>query len=380
MNTFYPSIDRAKQWLANNIENNVRLHHLQKYEELLEKLPKAKVSLMPAIDWHIEPLVHQKQKPLYFSINSFAAHYDDIFFLIPDKINKSISDTSSPIRELVNAICQHYIVLYCAPYENHHILLSQIYDYFGFMACEKLLIIADKNSNITIVNDRVYTHVHSITATTTVIHRHAIMRWIEISNQEKVQAALRFADFVLHDDAQLNYYSAARYAHNTLHEWHAQLAGKNSLLTAKELSVLHNHQKLMLRTHQHHQASNATSNLLVKGLLADHALFDYAGLVHISSTAHNTNAHQENKNMLFSEFAQARSIPSLEALTNDVQCSHGSATGYFDYDQLLYLQARGMSQKQAQRLLLQAFSQEILQDLDQEMRESFMAFILTVLP
>ena len=82
----------------------------------------------------------------------------------------------------------------------------------------------------------------------------------------------------------------------------------------------------------------------------------YHGTIRVEQDAAWYVASQNNKNiLLISNDARAVSVPSLEVLTNEVQCFHGSASGRCDDEQLFYLQSRGIDKKQAHRLLLQAF-------------------------
>ena len=85
--------------------------------------------------------------------------------------------------------------------------------------------------------------------------------------------------------------------------------------------------------------------------------------VRMEKEARGAYASQENKNMLLSSGARALSVPSLEVLTHDVHCFHGSAIGRFDEEQLLYAGSRGIDEKTAQRLLLHAFFADLFSDM-----------------
>ncbi len=118
---------------------------------------------------------------------------------------------------------------------------------------------------------------------------------------------------------------------------------------------LEDNNEVVISTTQNHLAAHTTSNVIIKGILYDSSRADYQGMIHISAGAKYSNAVQENKNILLSKTAQAQSIPSIEVLTDEVQCAHASAIGYLDRKQLWYLQSRGIDQEQAQQLLLDAF-------------------------
>ena len=135
----------------------------------------------------------------------------------------------------------------------------------------------------------------------------------------------------------------------------AFLIGEGASISINSAYLLDETHILRLRTVQHHQAAHTSSTLMIKGLLRDSAQAHYHGTIRVEQDARGSVASQNNKNMLMSNNARAVSVPSLEVLTNEVQCFHGSASGRCDDEQLFYLQSRGIDKKQAHRLLLQAF-------------------------
>jgi Fe-S cluster assembly protein SufD len=117
---------------------------------------------------------------------------------------------------------------------------------------------------------------------------------------------------------------------------------------------------VVFNTVQHHQAPYTTSSLVMKGVLYDYAHVSYRGMIRVEKEARHSVSRQENKNIVLSNHAHALSVPSLEVLTNDVHCFHGSALGRFEADQLFYAASRGLDEKKAQSLLLKAFFADLL--------------------
>jgi len=59
--------------------------------------------------------------------------------------------------------------------------------------------------------------------------------------------------------------------------------------------------------------------------------------------------------------ARADSVPNLEIETGEVVgAGHASATGRFDDEQLFYLQARGIPENEARRLVVRGFFAEVI--------------------
>ena len=119
-------------------------------------------------------------------------------------------------------------------------------------------------------------------------------------------------------------------------------------------------QHFHLHTLQRHLQPNCTSDLLIKGCLKDKARSVYQGLIQVAKDAQRTDAYQANRNLLLSDQARADSIPGLEILANDVRCTHGATLGYIDPEHLYYLMARGLPPLDAQRLIVEAFFEPVL--------------------
>jgi len=64
-----------------------------------------------------------------------------------------------------------------------------------------------------------------------------------------------------------------------------------------------------------------------------------------------------------SDEAEADNKPELEIFADDVTCGHGATTGALDESLLFYLRARGLSEKEAQALLIQAFVGEAIESI-----------------
>ncbi len=122
-------------------------------------------------------------------------------------------------------------------------------------------------------------------------------------------------------------------------------------------------QILDFRTNQDHAAPDTTSNLLYKGAVGDSARSVYTGMIRVRPAARGTNAFQTNRNLKLGDDAWAESVPNLEIENNDVRCSHASAVGPVDPDQVFYLESRGVPTPVAERLIVAGFFDEVIDEL-----------------
>ena len=104
----------------------------------------------------------------------------------------------------------------------------------------------------------------------------------------------------------------------------------------------------------------AHSDLLFKGVLADQARGVFSGLIKVELNAQKTDAYQKNRTLLLSDEARSDSVPQLEINANDVRCSHGSTTAPVDEQELFYLRSRGISKPVAEKMLVTAFLEDVL--------------------
>jgi Fe-S cluster assembly protein SufD len=100
--------------------------------------------------------------------------------------------------------------------------------------------------------------------------------------------------------------------------------------------------------------------LLYKGAVQDRSHAIYQGLINARRGAVRVDAFQMNRNLVLNQGARADSLPGLEIDADDLKCSHGSATGNLDPEQLFYLRARGIAESEARRLLVAAFFEEVI--------------------
>ncbi len=118
-------------------------------------------------------------------------------------------------------------------------------------------------------------------------------------------------------------------------------------------------QQLTYNTLQHHEAAHCRSDFLYKAALQDKSRTVWRGMIQVDKAAQRTDGYQRNDNLLLSDQARADSIPGLEILADDVRCTHGSTSGKVDEELIFYAQSRGFTRKEAVRMIVTGFFQQI---------------------
>jgi Fe-S cluster assembly protein SufD len=113
-----------------------------------------------------------------------------------------------------------------------------------------------------------------------------------------------------------------------------------------------------------HAVPNCTSNELFKGILDEESSAVFNGHILVQKDAQNTNAFQNNKNILLTDTASIDTKPFLEIYADDVKCSHGATVGYLNQEELFYLMSRGIDPHESRLLLMNAFAGEIIDKIN----------------
>jgi len=120
-----------------------------------------------------------------------------------------------------------------------------------------------------------------------------------------------------------------------------------------------------------HAQKNARSSQKAKNILGEQGRGIFDALIKIDSVGSGAKAYQNSQAILLHDGAYMASKPQLEIYIDDVEASHGSTIGELDEQQLFYLRSRGISFEEARKMLILAFTNEIIDAVeDEKMREN----------
>ena len=118
-----------------------------------------------------------------------------------------------------------------------------------------------------------------------------------------------------------------------------------------------------IKTRINHNAPNCKSYQKIKNVLNDKSKGIYQGKIFVKSIAQKTDAYQLSKALILDDSAEFDAKPELEIYADDVKCSHGSTSGSIDFDSIHYLMTRGISEKEALKMLINGFLSEVLENI-----------------
>lgn len=115
-----------------------------------------------------------------------------------------------------------------------------------------------------------------------------------------------------------------------------------------------------------HGAKDCSSVQSFRGVLDDKSTGVFNGGIDVRPGADGTDAQQSNDNLLLSDRAEANTQPRLEILADDVAAKHGATVGELDDTALYYLRTRGISAADARRLLVNAFADQAVDNVESD--------------
>lgn len=140
-------------------------------------------------------------------------------------------------------------------------------------------------------------------------------------------------------------------------------AGEGSKVETNGVNLLNGKQHADTTLFMDHAVPHCDSREIFRAVVDDRAHSVFQGRIVVRPHAQKTDAKMMTRALLLSDDAEADNKPELEIFADDVTCGHGATTGALDESLLFYLRARGLSEKEAQALLIQAFVGEAIESI-----------------
>jgi Fe-S cluster assembly protein SufD len=290
-----------------------------------------------------------------------------------DKYFNTIALENNPFVDLNDAYCKFGFFLH-VPKNTviekpiHVFYLSQNQQENTFYNTRNLLIV-EENSKVEIIEshhnfDESFTFTNSVTEI--FVYPNAKADWHKLQNDSDTSYLVdnTYAKQEKDSLATVNTFSfGGKLVRNNL-DFIQNGSNINSFMNG--ITVIDKDQLVDHHTAVHHNQPNCESYQNYKGIFGGKSHGVFNGKIFVDKIAQKTNAYQQNNNVLLSEGSSIDTKPQLEIFADDVKCSHGCTVGQLDKDAMFYLRARGISEKEAKALLLYAFANDAMQNIDIE--------------
>ncbi|SFA90690.1 Fe-S cluster assembly protein SufD [Lentibacillus halodurans] len=230
-----------------------------------------------------------------------------------------------------------------------------------------VLVVADDNSSLTYVENYFsQNHEQETVAnivTEVIAHNNAQISFGAVDNFAEGTTTYMNRRGVAYRDARIEWALGQMNDGNTVSENVTHLVGENSVSNAKTVSVGRGQQSQNFTANIVHFGKESEGHILQHGVMKDKATSIFNGIGKIEHGASKSNAEQESRVLMLSEKARGDANPILLIDEDDVTAGHAASVGRVDPLQLYYLMSRGISQNEAERLVIHGFLAPVVNQL-----------------
>ena len=235
---------------------------------------------------------------------------------------------------------------------------------------EHTLIIADEDSEVHYIEGcsaPKYTE-NSLHAGCVEIHvlKGARVRYSSIENWSKNTYNLNTKRALVHEDAVMEWVNGNTGSKVTMLYPSSVLVGRNAATDYIGIAYAAHGQIQDTGCKVYHLAENTKSHIISKSISMDGGTTSYRGLVKIKKGCKNSKSSVRCDGLMLDDRSVAKTFPSMEVEESDVDVSHEAAVGRVGEEQLFYLMSRGLSEKEATKMIVSGFIEPLIKELPLE--------------
>lgn len=247
-----------------------------------------------------------------------------------------------------------------------HLLFIQTGADVNYFSTSRSLVLADANSEITIVEDYIGlddNKYFNLPVFEVNLEKEAYVKHTKIQRESKkaIHIARTGASVARH--ANYESYTITRGAKLSRNEPRITQKDEEVEFTVDGLVLIDGDQVSDTHSVMDHRFSHADSHQLHKCVINGKAHSVFNGKIFVRKDAQKIDSFQENRNLLLSRKGLVNTKPQLEIFADDVVCTHGATVGQLEEDEVFYLKSRGLNDQQARELLIYAFALETIENI-----------------
>ncbi len=157
---------------------------------------------------------------------------------------------------------------------------------------------------------------------------------------------------------------------------HVELKGEGAEVKMRAVAVSSDENKQNIDVLIIHKAPNTIGDMTNIGIANKKGKIVLNGVEKIEKGMKNANAFQTLKGVITSDQAIVEVNPILLIDEFDVKAGHGATIGKIEENQLYYLMSRGLTQTQAEKLIINGFLKPVIDEIDDEpLKERFIHLV-----
>ena len=190
------------------------------------------------------------------------------------------------------------------------------------------------------------------------------VEYVKIAHGRALQVASLLA--TIGARATFNSFAFAADAELVRNQNFIRFAGEGTKAAIRGVSLLRGRDHVDNTLLIEHAAPHCQSREQFRAVLDGDSRSVFQGKIVVEPHAQKTDAKMLTRALLLSETAEADNKPELEIFADDVVCGHGATAGALDPGLKFYLMSRGISEKESEALLIEAFIDETIEEIAHE--------------
>ena len=187
------------------------------------------------------------------------------------------------------------------------------------------------------------------------------------SNSEHFEAM----ENILEDNSDLNYTIIDIGGKNSIQNYYSNIIGKSAKNDLKTIYLGSENQIKDINYIAELRGQKSFVDIDVQGALKENAKKNFKGTIDFKKGCKQAKGNENEFCMLLSEKAKSLALPMLLCTEDYVEGNHSTASGKVDKEQLFYIMTRGLSYKEAVKLIVRAnFNKTIERILDEEVKQN----------
>lgn len=240
---------------------------------------------------------------------------------------------------------------------------------------ETLNIIVSENSSVKIILEIASSDVEKNNYKLNLLAKpNAQVKYLLVSELNSKDALLEHY-FTAERDAKLDLIGG--FVSNVLNsKMHVDLVGQGAEVKMRAVAVSSDDHKQNIDVLIVHKAPDTYGDMTNIGIANKNGRIVLNGVEKIEKGMKHANAFQTLKGIITSDTAVVEVNPILLIDEFDVKAGHGATIGKLEEDQLYYLQSRGLSKAEAEKLIVNGFLKPIIDEIDDEpLKERFVGLV-----
>lgn len=230
-----------------------------------------------------------------------------------------------------------------------------------------VIVVAEENSSVTYVenyisdNDKEATVANIVTEV--IAHDNAKVSFGAVDHFAAGTTTFVNRRGIAYRNAEIDWALGQMNEGHTVSENDTHLVGDGSITNARTVTAGRGKHTQNFTTKTVHVGLDTDGQISQRGVLAGKTTAIFNAIGKIEDGATRANAEQESRLLMLSGDARGDANPILLIDEDDVTAGHAASVGRIDEMQLYYLQSRGITQEEAERLVIHGFLAPVVKEL-----------------